>query len=43
MAVTTNNIANFLDIVDLIPQLYDAEESSFNVLSEIELRNNYKN
>jgi len=38
MAVTTDNIANFLDIVDLIPQLYDAEESSFNVLSEIELR-----
>ena len=38
MAVTNDNIANFLDIVDLIPQLYDAEESSFNVLSEIELR-----
>jgi len=38
MAVKNDNIANFLDVVDLIPQLYDAEESAFNVLSEIELR-----
>ncbi len=38
MAVTTDNISNFLDVVDLIPQLYDPEENKFNVLSEIEIR-----
>lgn len=38
MAVITDNIANFLDVVDLIPQLYDPEENKFNVLSEIEIR-----
>lgn len=38
MAVTNNNIANFLDVVDLIPQLYDPEENKFNVLTPEEIR-----
>ena len=38
MAITTQNISNFLDVVDLIPQLYDPEENKFNVLTENEIR-----
>tara|TARA_R110000851_G_scaffold73733_3_gene162618 strand:- start:1174 stop:1947 length:774 start_codon:yes stop_codon:yes gene_type:complete len=38
MAVTITNISNFLDVVDLIPQLYDPEENKFNVLSQEEIR-----
>ena len=38
MAITTNNISNYLDVVDLIPQLYDTEENKFNVLTEEEIR-----
>jgi len=38
MAVTTNNISNFLDVVDLIPQLYDPEENKFNVITPEEIR-----
>lgn len=38
MAVTNSNISNFLDVVDLIPQLYDPEENKFNVLSREEIR-----
>ena len=38
MAITNQNISNFLDVVDLIPQLYDPEENKFNVLTENEIR-----
>ena len=38
MAIKQDAICNYLDVVDLVPQLYDDEDQSFPVLSPEQIR-----